>query len=129
MSHKELVHDILSKALDADEKGDKELAIDFYTKAVELVLKISDPTLKERLNKYAIQALERAEELKGISASKRRSDETHPPGLRIQSKYFVHFFYNGIEIEMELLQVLRHQGPIYQKYHPEVVILKKKNKF
>lgn len=88
MSAKEIVHEVLSKALDADEKGDKDLAIEYYSKAVELVLKISDPALKERLNKYAIQALERAEELRGISAPKteRKTEETHPPGVRINSE-------------------------------------------
>lgn len=85
---KEIVHETLSKALDADEKGDKAAAIEFYSKAVELVLKITDPSLKERLNKYAIQALERAEELRGISAPKsvRKINETHLPGLRITSE-------------------------------------------
>lgn len=88
MSEKETVHDLLSKALDADESGNKELAIDFYTKAVEVVLKITDQALKERLNKYAIQALERAEELRGISptTSKRAIDETPSAGPRVQSK-------------------------------------------
>lgn len=88
MSAKEIVHETLSQALDADEKGDKDLAIEYYSKAVELVLKISDPALKERMNKYAIQALERAEELRGISAPKaeRKIEETHSPSVRINSK-------------------------------------------
>lgn len=88
MSAKEIVHETLSKALDADEKGDKDLAIEFYSKAVELVLKLSDPALKERLNKYAIQALERAEELRGISAPKmeQKLKEIHPPSVRINSE-------------------------------------------
>lgn len=88
MSAKEIVHATLSKALDADEKGDKNLAIEYYSKAVELVLKIRDPAVKERLNRYAIQALERAEELRGISAPKteRNIEEIHSPSVRINSK-------------------------------------------
>lgn len=70
MSEKEIVHDILSKALDADESGDKESAFNYYTKAVELILHIKDATVKEQLNKYAVQALERAEELRGVTSSK-----------------------------------------------------------
>lgn len=68
MSEKEAVHDILSQALDADERGDKEGAIIHYTNAVERILKIGDSELKQRLNKYAVQALDRAEELRGISS-------------------------------------------------------------
>lgn len=89
MSAKEFIHKTLSNALDADEKGDKDLAIEYYSKAVELVLKISDPALKEHLNKYAIQALERAEELRGISVPKieRKVEETHSPNMRINSEF------------------------------------------
>lgn len=67
MSEKEAVHEMLRSALDADEQGRKEEAIELYSNAVEMVLKISDPTLREKLNKYAVNALERAEELRGIS--------------------------------------------------------------
>lgn len=67
MAEKETVHEILSCALDADEHGDKEKAVEYYTKAVETILKISDVTLRDRLNKYAVQAIERAEELRGVS--------------------------------------------------------------
>lgn len=73
MSEKEAVHEILSQALDADERGDKEEAIIHYTNAVERILKISDPELKQRLNKYAIQSLDRAEELRGISSPTHKS--------------------------------------------------------
>lgn len=57
---------ILSRALDADEAGDKELAIELYGKAVETILRIEDRERREKLNKFAKQALDRAEELKGI---------------------------------------------------------------
>lgn len=77
MSEKETVKEILRQALDADENGDKENAVELYTKAVEIILKISDPTLRERLNKYAVQALDRAEELRGISSPKRTTQTTN----------------------------------------------------
>lgn len=84
MAEKESVHEILSKALDADESGDKEQAVDLYTQAVELILKISDPALKERLNKYALQALERAEELRGISSPTHKAKNVENPASNQQ---------------------------------------------
>ena len=60
------VRRILIEALDADESGDKEKAIELYSKAVEVILSISDKEKREKLNKYALQALDRAEKLKGI---------------------------------------------------------------
>lgn len=77
MSEKEAVKEILRQALDADEKGDKDVAVELYTKAVETILKIGDPALRERLNKYAVQALDRAEELRGISSPKRTASATN----------------------------------------------------
>lgn len=90
MSEKETVKEILSSALDADEQGDKEKAVEFYTKAVETILKISDPAVREKLNKYAVQALDRAEELRGISSPTHKTqttnvDESHANHLRVQS--------------------------------------------
>ena len=103
MSEKETVHEILSSALDADERGDKEQAVELYTKAVEFVLKIGDAKTREQLNKYAVQALDRAEELRGISspthktqaASPANIDEGHASHLRVQSRFFwqKHFVY------------------------------------
>lgn len=81
MSEKEAVHEILSQALDADERGDKEGAIGHYTNAVERILKISDPELRQRLNKYAVQALDRAEELRGIPSP------THKPTINDQKAH------------------------------------------
>lgn len=60
------IHAILSQALDADESKNETLAISLYTKTVEMILQISDKETRTRLNKFAIQALDRAEELKGI---------------------------------------------------------------
>lgn len=91
MSEKETVHEILSSALDADERGEKEQAVELYTKAVEFILKISDAKTREQLNKYAVQALDRAEELRGISSPTHKSqatniDEGHASHLRVQSE-------------------------------------------
>lgn len=69
MSEKEHIHETLRLALDADEQGDKDLAVEHYSRAVELILKLSDAGLREKLNKYAVNALERAEELRGISSN------------------------------------------------------------
>lgn len=70
-------HFLLSQALDADEAGHKDVAVDLYTKAVELSLntkkEATDPEIQSKLTALARQALERAEELKGIK---------HEPKLR-----------------------------------------------
>ncbi|GAB0097193.1 calpain-7 [Sergentomyia squamirostris] len=58
-------HEVLRKALDADESGDGEAALEFYTKFVELTLRIDNSTSKEKLQNLAKQALDRAEALKG----------------------------------------------------------------
>lgn len=58
---------LFQQGLDADEAGLKDTAVDLYTQAVELALKQNeDPNVKAKLMKVAKQALERAEELKGI---------------------------------------------------------------
>lgn len=79
MSEKEAIHEILTKALDCDENGDKDRAVEYYTNAVELILKVSDPVLREKLNKHAIQALERAEELRGISSASQKPTNPQTP--------------------------------------------------
>lgn len=103
MSEKEAVHEILSQALDADENGAKEKAVELYTKAVEVILKISDAGVRAKLNKYAVQALERAEELRGISSPTHKFqaanvDEGHASQQRQHGKIcgvflFVDFFF------------------------------------
>uniref|UniRef100_A0A182W9E9 Calpain catalytic domain-containing protein n=1 Tax=Anopheles minimus TaxID=112268 RepID=A0A182W9E9_9DIPT len=60
------IRSILSRALDADEADKKDEAIDLYGQAVEKILRLEDREKRDRLNKFAKQALERAEELKGI---------------------------------------------------------------
>lgn len=95
MSEKETIKSILVQALDADENGDKEQAIELYTKAVEMILKISDPVMRERFNKYAVQSLDRAEELRGIISpthhhtnTSANVDESHANNLRVQSNLY-----------------------------------------
>lgn len=60
------IRSILGRALDADEAGRKDEAIDLYGQAVEKILRLEDREKREKLNKFAKQALDRAEELKGI---------------------------------------------------------------
>ncbi|XP_018915585.2 calpain-7 [Bemisia tabaci] len=67
----ERCHFLISQALDADEAGAKDVAVSLYTQAVELGLSakkgILDQDTINKLTSLARQALERAEELKGIS--------------------------------------------------------------
>lgn len=60
------IHQILSLALSADEAGNKEAAIAHYLEAVEAILKIGDRDLRAKLNRFATQSLDRAEQLKGV---------------------------------------------------------------
>lgn len=92
------IHAVLSEALDADESKDEALAISLYMKTVEMILQIQDKDTRTRLNKFATQALDRAEELKGI---KRGSVATPSvllqPTVSVKSKsstYFVHLIFN-----------------------------------
>ncbi|KAL8615723.1 hypothetical protein ACOMHN_007476 [Nucella lapillus] len=59
---------LLTEALDEDEKGDMEDAIELYTQAVELCIQIRDTTddapLKAKVTKMATEALDRGEALK-----------------------------------------------------------------
>ncbi|CAB3367395.1 Hypothetical predicted protein [Cloeon dipterum] len=72
------------QALDADESGDKDAALEMYMKAVELSLETKkvtpDEKLQLKLKKLATQALERAEALKGITQNK--PDTIRSVGLR-----------------------------------------------
>lgn len=75
---------LLSEALDEDEKGDLEDAIELYTEAVELCIKIRDATqdngLKTKVTKMATQALDRGEQLK--KALKPASSPSSPSAPR-----------------------------------------------
>ncbi|KAG8229479.1 hypothetical protein J437_LFUL010053 [Ladona fulva] len=70
--HKELqrAHYLFQEALDADEAGNKDEAVELYSQAVETSINArnstSDVNLQQKLTYLAKNALERAEELKGI---------------------------------------------------------------
>lgn len=70
------IHKILSQALDADESGNVELAIQLYTQSVEAILRIEDKDERGRFTKFATQSLDRAEKLKGIQRSPDASPTT-----------------------------------------------------
>lgn len=74
------IHEVLSQALDADESKNESLAISLYMQTVEMILQIQDKETRMRLNKFATQALDRAEELKGI----KRGNTTNP-SVQVQS--------------------------------------------
>lgn len=95
MADKEIFK-ILKSALDADENGDEKKAIELYSEAVELYLKLTDPTLRGRLHEYVVKAINRAEELRGIRSPPKPQtspsvDEGHASHQRVQSNFFVHF--------------------------------------
>lgn len=55
---------LLQQAIDEDEQGDKDDAIELYAKAVEYVTKYPE-LMQGELRRIALQALDRAETLKG----------------------------------------------------------------
>ncbi|XP_057659108.1 calpain-7-like [Diorhabda carinulata] len=63
---------LLNQAIEEDEAGDKEDAIDLYAKTVEYISQFPD-LMQGELKNLALMALDRAEELKGIKK------ETSPP--------------------------------------------------
>ena len=73
----------LFEALDLDEKGLEEDAVELYAKAVELCLtaqkSTNDEKLKKNLNKIAKQALERAEHIKNREHSPPAAAATAAP--------------------------------------------------
>lgn len=72
---------LLYQALDEDEAGSVEEAVELYSQAVELCLQArkqtNDLDLQSKLAKLATQALERAENLKGLK-SKNTTEESEP---------------------------------------------------
>ncbi|CAG2066380.1 unnamed protein product, partial [Timema podura] len=70
--HLQQCHFLFLQALDADESGNKDEAVELYSQAIQLGLTAKKTTgdveLQEKLTNLARKALERAEELKGISA-------------------------------------------------------------
>lgn len=55
---------LIQQAIEEDEQGDKDDAIELYAKAVEYVTEYPE-LMQGELKRIALQALERAEELKG----------------------------------------------------------------
>ncbi|CAG9767404.1 unnamed protein product [Ceutorhynchus assimilis] len=70
-------HFLLQQAIEEDEQGDKDDAIELYAKAVEYVTKHPD-LMQGDLRALAIRALERAEELKGIKRESPGSPKFQP---------------------------------------------------
>ncbi|XP_066246595.1 calpain-7-like [Euwallacea similis] len=66
---------LLQQAIEEDEEGDKMDAIELYAKAVEYVMKYPD-LLQGELRSLALQALERAETLKGIKGDVKETSLT-----------------------------------------------------
>lgn len=75
----------LVEALELDENGQEDEAVDLYTEAVELCLKAknetSDDKLKQNLSKVARHALERAEHIKGREPSTSKPNVQQEPTL------------------------------------------------
>lgn len=81
------IHSVLSQALDADESKNESLAISLYMKTVEMILQIQDKETRTRLNRFATQALDRAEELKGIKRENVASPSTAAqPTISVKSE-------------------------------------------
>jgi calpain-7 len=100
-----LCKEILKQALTADENNEKELAIKLYSDAVERILSIEDVSTREKLNKFALSALERAEKLKEsitkpVNQQKTSGDERsrvdHPSQLATSSFSNDHSISNHI---------------------------------
>lgn len=82
------IHKILSQALDADEQGNKELAIALYTNTVEAILRIEDKELRNRLNRFANNSLDRAEKLKGTQRPDLSPIQTPIQLVPVHSTYY-----------------------------------------
>ncbi|KAL0268630.1 UNVERIFIED_CONTAM: hypothetical protein PYX00_010489 [Menopon gallinae] len=75
---------LFSQALDADERGHKDIAVDLYGQTVEFVLSLKnkcDHIVQSKLTTRAEQALDRAEELKGISSEKINEENDEPGNI------------------------------------------------
>ena len=78
---------LLTEALELDEAGEREEALEQYKLAVEVCLQarqaVTDPDLKEKLNKVAKQALDRAESLRSeLEAVKKSPESQERPNVR-----------------------------------------------
>lgn len=122
------IHAVLSQALDADESKDEVLAISLYMKTVEMILQLEDKEARTRLNKYATQALDRAEELKGIKRKSISSPSVHvQPTVPVKSEcYILAKFYPFY------LRLFLKTRPTFNRHwdYPELMFtLKRRKKF
>ncbi|CAG4940491.1 unnamed protein product [Parnassius apollo] len=110
---------LMQQALDADEANLKDLALQLYTQAVELAVSINtnDPEVKLKVKNVAAQALDRAEEIKGIKKISALSinGPTKPvvsPKAQLQREQSVHLKVTGKQVyteeEKEVLRQTSH---------------------
>ncbi|XP_069359715.1 calpain-7-like isoform X2 [Maniola hyperantus] len=99
---------LMQQALDADEANLKELALQLYTQAVELAVsvKVSNPDIKTRINGLAAQALDRAEEIKGIKKlgalpMERKQPAISPSRAQLQREQSVQLKVTGKQVYTE----------------------------
>lgn len=101
------IHQILSRALSADEAGNKEVAIAHYLEAVDAILKIGDRDLRTKLNRFATQSLDRAEQLKGV-VRRPEPERLHSPSQVVPVKSNLYII--GIGNYLKALNFQTHLG-------------------
>ncbi|XP_045498046.1 calpain-7-like [Colias croceus] len=100
---------LMQQALDADEANLKDLALQLYTQAVELAVSVksSDPDVKARVKGLAEQALDRAEEIKGIkkmgalSVNEVKRPVISPKRANLEREQSVHLKVSGKQVYTE----------------------------
>ncbi|XP_045448055.1 calpain-7-like [Melitaea cinxia] len=116
---------LMQQALDADEANLQDLALQLYTQAVELAVsvKVSNSDIKTRINGLAKQALDRAEEIKGIKKIGSVSiNETSKPAVstnkaQLQREQSVQLKVSGKQVYTEEeKEVLRMTSNINNNY-------------
>lgn len=107
----------MQQALDADEANLTDLALQLYTQAVELAVsvKVTDSIIKTKINGLAAQALDRAEEIKGIknmgalSVTESKKPTISSNRAQLQREQSVHLKVSGkqnyTEEEKEVLRM------------------------
>ncbi|GLV42823.1 small optic lobes [Carabus blaptoides fortunei] len=114
---------LFQQGLDADEAGLPDTAVELYTQAVEVALKqkCEDAETQTKLKRLALQALERAEELKGkqpqpkmVAPSSATTSHSKPPLHRGSS---AHLKISGTteSYTLEEKKVLLHSSRINNK--------------
>ncbi|XP_061383599.1 calpain-7-like isoform X2 [Danaus plexippus] len=96
---------LMQQALDADEANLKDLALQLYTQAVELAVSVksSDPDVMTKVKGLAAQALDRAEEIKGIKKMGALSitPGVSPNRVHLQREQSVHLKVSGKQVYTE----------------------------